>query len=314
MHGHGSRVDRLVLDARTAAFAALVDYAGLFPPASLSMSQSVDTYRRLRTESHAWVAGRFLCRASQLTDLAAVATPTLRSEETPWEVSVIFDLAAGESAALSIGFQAEMAPAMTIAGAEARLTEPTAEAVGSLLDTMLSVAPDVAAFLEVDRSSSITPQVELIADALGSRRRVGGAKLRCGGDNIDLFPTTAEVAEFVIAATNGELPFKATAGLHQPIRHLDDDLGIERHGFLNVLMAAALTQSGLDHDDIESVIADTDPDSFAISATFASWRGHDVAGAALIRTRQEGFIAFGSCDFEEPIEALDRLGFLGGGT
>ncbi len=305
---------RLVLDARTAAFAALIDYAGLFPPASRSVHDAFVSYRRIRSGTLAWVGGRFLCRASQLPELAAVATATLTPGESPWEISAIFDLPAGESAAHAVDFQAEMDPVMRIAAVEAKLTDPTAAALDSLLDVMLPVGTDVVPFVEVDRSGSIRAQVGLIADALSSRRRVGGAKLRCGGDAADLFPTSAEVAEFIMAATDHGLPFKATAGLHRPIRHFDEDLGIERHGFVNILIAAVIAATGSDITTIEAIITDTDPNGFSLSAAFASWRGHEVPGSALRRMRQTGFVAYGSCDFDEPTEALEHLGFLGGGA
>jgi hypothetical protein len=305
---------RLVLDARTAAFASLIDYAGLFPPASLSMTEAVAEYRRIRSDEHHWVAGRFLCRASQLNDLAATAISNLPSGELPWAVGVIFDGTPGESGAESIDFQAEMDPVMTIAAAEAKLGEPTSTSLAAALDAMFSIAPDAVAFVEVDKESSITEQVFLIARDLGGRRRVGGAKLRCGGVTRDMFPTPEQVAEFVIACTNDQLPFKATAGLHEPIRHFDAHLGAERHGFINILMAAALAETGSDPTTIEEVIADTRLDNFSISAAFASWRGYEIPGSALRRVRHSGFISYGSCDFDEPINALAALGFLGGGT
>ncbi len=305
---------RLVLDARTAAFAALIDYAGLFPPASLSVQDAFASYRKIRSGPLAWVGGRFLCLASQLPDLAAVATATLTRGEAPWEISVVFDLPAGESASHAVDFQAEMNPVMTIAAVEAKLTEPTAVALDSMLDAMLSVGTEVVPFVEVERSGSITAQVGLMADALGSRRRVGGVKLRCGGEVVDLFPTSAEVAEFIMAVTDHGLPFKATAGLHRPIRHFDEDLGIERHGFVNILMAAVLADTGSDIATIKAIIQDTDPNDFSLSAVFASWRGHEVPGSALRRMRRTGFVAYGSCDFDEPTEELEHLGFLGGGA
>lgn len=305
---------RLVLDARTAAFAALIDYAGLFPPASLSMTEAVTEYRRIRAEEQHWVAGRFLCRASQLTELAATATATFPSGEPPWEVGVIFDGMPGESGAESIDFQAEMEPVMTIAAAEAKLTEPTSTVLAPLLDAMFSIAHDMVVFIEVDTDASITQQVSLVSEALRRRRRVGGAKLRCGGITPDMFPTPAQVAEFVIACTNEQLPFKATAGLHEPIRHIDARLDVARHGFLNILMAAALAEAGSDPTTIEEVIADTHVDNFSVSAAFASWLGNEIPGSALRRVRKSGFISYGSCDFDEPIDALFALGFLGGGT
>jgi hypothetical protein len=305
---------RLVLDARTAAFAALIDYAGLFPPASRSVPEAVDEYQRIRAEDHQWVVGRFLCRASQLTNLAGVVTSAFRSGDVPWEVGVIFDRGPGESASLSNDFHAEMDPAMSIAAVEAKLDEPRPHSVELLLDAMLSVAPDVVPYIEVDRKEPIGEQVALIASALRGRRRVGGAKIRCGGIARDLFPTPRDVAVFIAACTDQRLPFKATAGLHEPIRHFDAGLGIERHGFVNILMAGALAEAGANIDTLEEVVSDADPDSFSVSVAFASWRDLEVPGSAVRRMRKTGFVSYGSCDFDEPIKALEKLGFLGGGT
>jgi hypothetical protein len=243
-----------------------------------------------------------------------VVTSASRSGDAPWEVGVIFDRSPGESAALSNDFHAEMDPAMSVTAVEAKLDEPTPEAVELLLDAMLSVAADVVPYIEVDRKEPIGEQVALIASALTGRRRVGGAKIRCGGITPDLFPTPREVAAFIAACTDQRLPFKATAGLHEPIRHFDDAMGIERHGFVNILMASALAEAGANIDTLEEVVSDANADSFSVSVAFASWRDLEVPGSAVRRMRQTGFISYGSCDFDEPIEALEQLGFLGGGT
>lgn len=305
---------RLVLDARTAAFAALIDCAGLFPPAELSMASAVNEYMAIRGSDRAWVAGRFLCSASRLEELASVATRTFTAGEPPWEIGVIFDLPTGESSALATDFNTEMDPVMSVSAVEARLGSASQEAIDSLLDAMLSIGESVVPFVEIRRETSITSQIDLIADSLASRRRVGGAKIRCGGLTPESFPSPAEVAEFIFATTNRGLPFKATAGLHQPIRHFDDGIGMERHGFVNILLAAALADAGLDQGGITEVVADTDESEFSVSTIFASWRGHEVPGSALRRVRKDRFVAYGSCDFDEPVTALEDLEFLGGGS
>src|SRR5687767_6921556 len=38
----------------------LIDYAGLFPPAALSMQDAVRNYARYRDGEHAWALGRFI--------------------------------------------------------------------------------------------------------------------------------------------------------------------------------------------------------------------------------------------------------------
>lgn len=305
---------RLVLDARTAAFAALIDYAGLFPPASLDMEAAVSAYRRHTTSPQRWIAGRFLCRASQLTQLALVATRSFVPGDRPWEVSVVFDLAPGESAALASDFHTEMEPAMSVAAAEAKPVDATADAVNSLLDAVSSITPDVVPFVEVDRSASLTGQTEIIAHTLKARNMVGGAKLRCGGASAEMFPTTTEVAEFIVATAENRLPFKMTAGLHQPIRHFDVELGVEVHGFVNLLMATALAWSGADTTTVEEAVDEDGNEAFSISVAFASWRSHEFSGPSLRRMRTSGFVAYGSCDFDEPVKELEQLGLVGEGA
>jgi hypothetical protein len=305
---------RLVVDARTSAFAAFVDYAGLFPPASLTIERAVEGYRRNRASTSAWVSGRFLVRASQLEELAAVATSTMSRDEGPWEIGVVFDTPPAEAASQAAAFHAEMEPALSVAAAEARILDPTLDAIRALVTTIGSINPDVVAFLEVLRASDIRAQIDAIGTVLDEAGMTGGAKLRCGGITADLFPSTKEVAGFIIGAAEASVPFKATAGLHQPIRHFDEALDVWRHGFVNLLIATAAAAAGEAEEVVHDIVAETDPDAFAISPAFATWRELRFPGSALRRMRQHNFIAYGSCDFDEPIDALTDLSLLGEGT
>ena len=166
---------RLVVDARTSAFAAFVDYAGLFPPASLTVEGAVEGYRRSRASSAAWVSGRFLVRASQLEELASVVTATMTAGEVPWEVGVVFDRAPAEAATLAAAFHAEMEPALTVAAAEVRIEEPSLEGIRALVTTIGSINPDVVAFLEVRRDTGTRSQIDAIGTVLNDAAMAGGA-------------------------------------------------------------------------------------------------------------------------------------------
>lgn len=305
---------RLVVDARTSAFAAFVDYAGLFPPASLTIEEAVEGYRRNRASPSSWVSGRFLIRASQLEQLAAVVTSTMRQGERPWEVGVVFDTPPAQAASKAAAFHGEMEPALTVAAAEARIDDPGLEAIRGLVTTIGSINPDVVAFLEVLRSADTRSQIASIGAVLEHASMAGGAKLRCGGVTADLFPSTEEVAEFISAAVDASVPFKATAGLHRPIRHFDEPLGVWRHGFVNLLIATAAAAAGEPDEVVHDIVRETDPDAFGISPAFATWKDLTFPGSALRRMRQNNFIAYGSCDFDEPIEALTDMSLLGDGA
>jgi len=305
---------RLILDARTAAFATLVDYAGLFPPASLDMVDAVEVYRTARASDARWVAGRFLCPASRLEELAGVLMTTIAAGEDPWEIGVILDEGQGKGASAAQTFHAEMQPAAIIASAEARPTERTSAAFTSLIGALSSIQPDLVPFVEVIVPRPFEDQIATVANALQELGRVGGVKIRCGGTAASMFPDPTTVASFILAATNAKLPFKATAGLHQPIRHYDAELGAWRHGFVNLLVAAGAADAGHGIEMLTEIIADADPEAFSISAAFIRWRDLSIPGPAMRRVRTQGFIAYGSCDFFEPIEALRGLSFLGEST
>jgi hypothetical protein len=120
------------------------------------------------------------------------------------------------------------------------------------------------------------------------------AKVRCGGASV---PTAEALAGFIRGCRDLELPFKATAGLHHPIRRNG------RHGFLNLLAAAAF-------GDEAEALADEDPGAFSLTTDGFAWRNRIAAPAEIGRVRREIFVAFGSCSAQEPIDDLRALGIL----
>lgn len=129
------------------------------------------------------------------------------------------------------------------------------------------------------------------------RLRAAGAmaKVRCGGERT---PSAAELARFVRACATAGVPFKASAGLHQPVRHG------EQHGFLNLLVASQWP----DMAD-EALAAEDVAEGLTLGHVF-SWRGRRAAGDEVAPMRRERFRSFGSCSFDEPVEGLRSLGLL----
>lgn len=139
------------------------------------------------------------------------------------------------------------------------------------------------------------------------------AKIRTGSIKEELIPSPKDVAAFIEKCAELRLPFKATAGLHHPIRAVYaltyelDSARATMHGFLNVLMASAFAWNGM--KSVEAIIAETDPSTFMFSDT-ASWRENTLS-AEQVRDARKNFIhAVGSCSFEEPVTELQALGLL----
>jgi hypothetical protein len=301
----------LIPDARLALFGGLIDYAGLYPPALRDMKGAVAGFREARASDEGWIVNRFLCSASRLEELAGELVATMQAGEEPWRIAVTFDLDPAASAAAAAAFHAEMTPAATVDLAEAPIPPTSdAEAIAALFTAAASINDTVVPYLEVRRDGAITATIGDLATVVGQARRPGGAKLRCGGLEPEAFPSIHDVAEFIAACTESGLTFKTTAGLHHPIRHHDEDLDVMRHGFLNLLAAATAARAGAGMLTVEAIIADTDPDAFDVNFGGVSWRGERVGPQAVAETRHLGFVAYGSCEFDEPVEDLAKLGFL----
>jgi hypothetical protein len=159
------------------------------------------------------------------------------------------------------------------------------EAAGIDPEVLFDSAPEV--YCELPLRDDVSFRVLQLGE-LGLR-----AKVRCGGS---VLPSVPALAEFVQSCRRLDVPFKATAGLHQPLRHDGE------HGFLNLLAAVLF-------GDEEEALADEDPDSFSVAADSFRWRDRTADAHEIARTR-ELFASFGSCSAQEPIDGLQALGML----
>lgn len=142
------------------------------------------------------------------------------------------------------------------------------------------------------------------------------AKLRTGGLTPDAIPSAHHLADWLCRAAALRLPFKATAGLHHPLRSLrpltykPDSPRAVMHGFLNVFVAAAFAWQGAPAAQVAEVLEETAADAFRFGNDDLQWRGHSLAVAQIESARRDFAHSFGSCSFEEPVSALRDLKFI----
>jgi hypothetical protein len=228
----------------------LIDYAGLFPPAALSMQDAVRNYARYRDGQYAWALGRFV-------------VPKERLREVPPEFPV------------------------SVLGVD--------EVKADDLDEVRE-----GAFVEIS-DVALLPEL---------KRRKLRAKIRTGGITEDAFPSPERVAHFIRACRDADVAFKATAGLHHPLRCIKpltyepNAATGKMHGFINVFLTAAMV------DYAEEILREEDARAFVFTDEDVSWRGHAVTIEDLAKTRREFALSFGSCSFEEPIADLEELRWL----
>jgi hypothetical protein len=256
---------RDITGARHALLAGLIDHAALFPPASLPIDAAIEVDRAARATPQAWILHRFRVPASKLVELPADFDPPL---------GVIVDVG-------------ELPPL----GPQVEVVEARLERAGAVEGVTARV------FLEVPAGDDAA--LDAVAEA-GT-----GAKVRCGGATPEMFPTPAQLAHFICGCRDRGLAFKATAGLHHPIRD-----GVA-HGFLNLLGATLLAHAGgAGPDAVAEVLADEDAGAFSVTDEAFTVRGQAFGAGAVTAARERLFTGYGSCSFSEPIEDLRALRIL----
>ncbi len=297
-----------------AAFAGLIDYAGLFPPAQLKLEAALAEYGNARNGPFAWMLARFIVPESRLSEL-------LERASAPVPLSVIIGTA-GDSRAWFGSVQASLQRIavhkkadVPIESLELSLPRPLSQretydaAIGQYSAAAaqhgLSDLPSYIELPQDDRRAALLP------GALASMKRHRlRAKLRCGGVTAASVPPVYDIATFLRAAAEEEVAFKATAGLHHPIRGYNEESGFLMHGFLNVLTAAALMRQGADEDTVIAALEDEDAAHFAFDSERLRWQDVTIAEDALRDTRRNSFNSYGSCSFGEPVDDLTKIGFI----
>jgi len=311
-----------------------LDYAGLFPPASLSLEETVINYAKYRKMPEAWMLGRFICPVARISELIKLVSKSPPSP--PWQISALgtggndgetflesltHDLTTLDAAAGSIDSSIFVTSLEVRWPASASNVQQTSykDLLSRTADTFKTKPSDVAeVFFELpDYSSDSMYRVllPLIRQHNDEHTKAGipvfGAKIRCGGVEPAAFPSPEALANFISACTRAGVPFKATAGLHHPLYHFNTGQGVYMHGFLNVFFASVLMGEGLlDEEAAFELLTDGIASHFEINTEGLAWKGHAAPYDAIVRERGRSITSFGSCSFEEPLEDLQGMGLL----
>lgn len=282
-----------------AAFSALIDYAGLFPPAGLNMADAVAEYAAARGGAHAWMLGRFIVPSSRLRELL----DALPAAEPAFPLSVICDR--GFSAPLLAGIRAKE----TRVRIEALEIPAEPQSIDARADALCAARlGDLPAYVEWPRGEAWMQDLDSVMRQLHDSGL--GAKLRCGGVTQEHFPQAEDIAAFIASAAASNVPYKATAGLHHPIRHFNAESGLLMHGFMNVLFASVLACQGASKEELTAYLLREDAASVRFDDDCFQWGDRRVDCAAIQSARLQAFVSYGSCSFDEPVEDLQALGVL----
>lgn len=291
------------MNALQTAFSDFIDYAGLFPPASLPLADVVRRYGDYRAGADAWMLGRLVLPLTVLDEAAALARESGASPAARWPVSVLAGPADLERAAAAI--EESRGPAATLAIASVETSAGDVETIRRVA----SVLPGtVERFVEIPPDPDPAPLMSALADAGLS------AKIRTGGTSADRFPDTACVARFLARAASAGVPVKATAGLHHaqrgeyPLTYEPDSPTGLMHGFVNLTLAAALLAARrIDEPLADACLDDDRPGVFKFGGRAGSWLNAVVTYGEFAEARRTLLRSVGSCSFEEPAEDVKRF-------
>jgi hypothetical protein len=259
--------------------AALVDDAALVPPVSAAMPDALPAHAAHRSAAYGFLVGSFLCPASRLAELTAALAP-----DTPLRLTLILDTGlAGLAPALAAVERDKRLPLAAVEVALPRDGEPAAaKEYGSALG-------GIPSYVEVP----LTAGCEAALDALAQTGC--DARLRTS----DPHPAVGEVASFVRACVDRQLAFRCTE-LRSAVRSAPD--GIERHGFLNLLVATAAALDGAETDELAELLDGRDGPALVTRL--------GAMGGPEAEVTRGFFRSFGSCSIDEPVADLRALGVL----
>ncbi len=305
----------------------LIDYAGLFPPSKLDMATATQNYARDLRNAYERFLSRFICPASRLDELSehaaalmpgTYATSGYREHadfQDPWQISAIVIGDIGENLDRIYAFNehhdSEDNGLAMVDAIETKIASP-----GDIDDLLAAIPEMIVPAFELPREVIFGGDPRGFVAAMAGTGAV--AKVRCGGVTPDLFPSSADIARFIVACDRADVPFKATAGLHHPIRsehaltyEPDAPRGM-MHGFVNVFLAGALVRHAEGFGEAQAVelLDDTDAGSFRFEDDRVAWKDYAISVAQLAQARESFATGYGSCSFKEPTDDLKSLGWL----
>lgn len=289
-----------------------VDYAGLFPPASLPLDRALANHADYGRTPDSWMLGAFVLPLAKFDEAPAVMRgfdvehrlqiSALGSKtETPAE----FITAAGRAAATIREMGAQYGAFVSVSQLEMPLATRPGASISEAYEALADVA--VPVFWEAPADEAERTIVALAENRRDSAATRFGFKLRTGGVVATAFPSSIQISRALLAAIEHDVPIKFTAGLHHPVRQFHSSVQGMMHGFLNVLGAGVLAaEHGWDRLQIAAMLDDEDPTKFSCDDDSFSWREWQVS-TERIRQHRALVTSFGSCSFDEPREDLRAL-------
>jgi len=326
-----------MISSFNAFMADIIDYAGLFPPADLSLDTSMQKYSAYRQSEDSWMLSRFIIPAARLGELKPYGE-ILFKEDDPFEFSVLgkgtetvseYEEQLSELVTQLADFHEEQGDRVTTDILEIKLPREAvfandAELLNRIYETTVSQLDESSlmpsqVFFEGFFDKNWEKEIGLILETIqefnanleSENVQDIGFKLRCGGVEAHMVPSGEQVSFAINQARAHNLAIKCTAGLHHPIRHYSDSVQTKMFGFFNVFGGAMLSYAhDLSDEELSEILSEEDPEHFSFTEEGFHWKNLTVSTDEIEELRNVALISFGSCSFDEPREDLRQLDLL----
>lgn len=296
-----------------------VDYAGLFPPAGLSLSEVVENFAQYRLNNVQEMLARLIVPASRLQEFDETANSLSAYVDPPWKISALVppvettpDGLSTDNLSAALQLIRDFNQRDPAASSLVDAIEVKSTSIETTRATAELIPDSIQAFLEFDWRDDPTEQLRCLS-LLGRGNLF--AKIRTGGVTEDLIPAPENVARFLLACAANGVGLKATAGLHHPLRgdyrltYLPDANVGKMHGFINVFVAAcfAFAHKTTSISELSEVLGSESASEFQISESAIGFGDLTVSGAEVQTIRSKWMMSFGSCSFTEPSDEFGQL-------
>lgn len=295
-----------------ALLATSIDYAGLFPPASLSLEPALRNHAHYVRSGDAWMLGTFILpidkfgeTSASLSQFDVVNRLRISALGAKSEIPEGFHAALKEAAEAIRVFNARNGAVAAISQIEMALPTNPGAVVAEIDQALAGLA--IPAFWE-----AAADDAELTIGSLAGYNRKRGAsafgfKLRTGGVIASAFPSSVQIARALVCAVEHRVPLKFTAGLHHPIRQFHSSVQAKMHGFLNVLGAGVMAaEHAWNVQQTAAMLEDEEASDFVFDDAGFSWREWKIT-TERIEIERKLFTSLGSCSFDEPRDDLRAL-------
>jgi len=317
--------------SKIALLASSIDYAGMFPPASLSLNETLQNYFSFRKKgTHPYLLKRLVLGIEEVKKLNPSLLFENGSDGSPVDITVLgrqhtsssyqdfvktIDWDLREMRRIQERYEHSSA-LVRLVGYETKLpskiSDPgegitSGEYIFPALEQMEQIwTGKMEAYFEVGFEGAWKETTTAVAQILrewgieceGSLAQPG-LKIRTGGQYT---PTPEQLAWVISECAKNETKIKTTQGLHHPITHENE------FGFINFFAAVAfafvLSEEAFNFSQLVDCLSEKQKEAFSFKKEVFSWKDISLSLEQIETARSMHQACFGSCSLNEPDQFL----------